>query len=254
MRTNAIVAVLLLFTSSAMAQEAAAPESASAAAPQEPTAPKKWKETAEISYVQTTGNSVTSSISGKNLFNYDWEKAALELAGGGLRTRSQHVAIAEQFNASEKVSWKLTGRNYAFEKIAWDRNRFAGVRSRYDYALGVGRELMDRPNDKFSMEAGGGYIFEDRMHSDNQTFGTYRGYAKYIRILSPTANASQDFEYLGNLEHPKGYRTNAETALVTSISTHFSLKASYVWHYSNSPAEGFKKPDTITAVTLIVNY
>ena len=240
MKRNAILAVLLCFAASVMAQEAAPP--------------KKWKETAELSYVQTSGNSKTSSISGKNLFNYDWEKAALEAAGGGLGTRNDHAATAEQFNASEKVSLKLPGKNYAFQKTAWDRNRFAGIRSRFDYSLGLGRALLDLAKDKLSLEAGGGYVFEDRLNSDNQAFGSYRGYVKYIRTLSPTANASQDFEYLGNLKHPGGYRTNAETAIVTSISTHFSLKASYVWHYVNSPAEGFKKADTITSVSVIVNY
>jgi putative salt-induced outer membrane protein len=259
MRQSAIISVLVFFAAPVLAQEAAEPVNTStspvtASVPQEPPPPKKWKETAELSYVQTSGNSRTSSISGKNLFNYDWDKAALEAAFGGLGTRDGHTSTAEQFNASEKVSLKLAGRNYAFQKTAWDRNRFAGIRSRFDYSLGLGRELMDRPNDKFSMEAGGGYIFEDRLNSDNQTFGTYRGYMKYIRSLSPTANASQDFEYLGNLRHPGGYRTNSETAIVTSISTHFSLKASYVWHYSNSPAEGFKKADTITSMAFIINY
>lgn len=221
---------------------------------QEAPAPKKWKDAAELSYVQTSGNSKTSSIAGKNLFNCDWEKAALEVAGGGLGTRDEHTSTAEQFNASEKVNLKLSGRNYAFQKNAWDRNRFAGIRSRFDYSLGLGRDIWDHADNKLSAEAGGGYIFEDRLHSENKSFGSYRGYAKYIRTLSPTANASQDLEYLGNMHQPKGYRTNSETAIVTSISTHFSLKASYVWHYSNSPAEGFKKADTITAMAVIVNY
>ena len=187
-------------------------------------APKKWKDSAELSYVQTSGNSKTSTLSAKNLFNYDWEKAALELTAGGLGTNSQNTVTAEQYNAAEKVSWKFYGRNYLFEKVAWDKNRFAGIMNRWDFGIGVGRTMIERANDKLFVEAGGGYIFEDRMPgADNQSFGTYRGYGKYIRNLSATANASQDFEYLGNLKDSKGYRMNAETSLVTSISTHFSL-------------------------------
>jgi putative salt-induced outer membrane protein len=221
---------------------------------QEAAAPKKWKDAAELSYVQTAGNSKTATTAARNLFNYDWEKAALELAAGGLGTKSRNTVTAEQFGASEKVSLKLAGKNYAFQKTAWDKNRFAGIKDRYDLGLGLGRHLLNSADDNLTLEAGGGYIFEDRLLSKNQSFGTYRGYAKYIRTLSATANASQDLEYLGNMKDSKGYRMNAETALVASISTHFSLKTSYLWKYSNSPAAGFKKTDTITSMAIIVNY
>jgi putative salt-induced outer membrane protein len=215
---------------------------------------KNWKDSAELSYVQTSGNSKTSTVAAKNLYNKDWGKTALELTAGGLGTKSRNTVTAEQYNAAEKVSFKLTGKNYAFEKLGWNKDRFAGFKDRWDLGLGVGRHLLNTPDDNLFAEAGGGYIWEDRLLSKNQSFGTYRGYAKYIRTLSASANASQDLEYLGNLKDTKGYRMNAETALVTSISTHFSLKASYLWKYVNAPSAGFKKTDTMTSVAIIVNY
>ncbi len=200
---------------------------------------KKWSDMAELSYVQTSGNSKTATISAKNRFNYDWDKLGLEFVFGGLGAKSGGVVTAEQYNASEKVSLKLSGKNYTFEKVAWDKNRFAGIKDRFDISLGVGREFLNSDNDKLFGEFGGGYIFEDRLGSDNQSFGTYRAYAKYIKTLSPTASASQDAEYLGNLKDKNGYRINSETAIITSISTHFSLKASYILKYLNKPATGF---------------
>jgi len=240
MKQIAAAAVFFYFASSALAQDAAAP--------------KKWKDAAELSYVQASGNSKTTTIAAKNLYNYDWEKAALELAAGGLGTKSKNTVTAEQYTVSEKVSLKLSGKNYAFEKAVWNKDRFAGIKDRHDVGLGLGRNLLDTADDKLSLEAGGGYIFEDRLRSENKSFGTYRGYAKYIRTLSATANASQDLEYIGNMQDTKGYRMNAETALVASISTHFSLKTSYLWKYVNSPAAGFKKTDTLTSMAIIVNY
>ncbi|MCM2266270.1 MAG: DUF481 domain-containing protein [Elusimicrobiales bacterium] len=241
MRIFITAAVVLGLAAPALAQEAAAP--------------KKWKDTAELSYVQTSGNSKTATTAAKNLFNYDWGKTALEMTAGGLGTRSRNTVTAEQYNASEKVSFKLTGKNYAFQKTGWDKNRFAGFKDRWDLGLGVGRHILEKGNDNLFAEIGGGYIFEDRMPgAENQSFGTYRGYAKYIRTLSASANASQDLEYLGNLKDSEGYRMNAETAIVTSISTHFSLKASYVWKFANSPSAGFRKTDTINSVAIIVNY
>lgn len=234
-----IAAAMLFLASAALAQQAA---------------PKKWKDTAELSYVQTSGNTRTSTLAAKNRFAYDWRKAALELTAGGLGTQSDNKVTAEQYNAAEKVSLKLTGKNYVFEKSGWSKDRFAGIKDHYEGQLGLGRDLLDTADDKLSVEAGGGYILEDRLGSANQSFGNYSGYVKYQRTLSATANASQDLAYLGDLEDSKGYRMNAETALVASISSRFSLKASYVWKYVNRPASGFKKTDTITSMAIIVNY
>ncbi len=215
---------------------------------------KPWKDTAELSYVKTTGNSKNSTLSAKNLFNYDWTRAALELAAGGLGTNSEGTTTAEQFNAHEKVSLKFSGKNYAFERLGWEKNRFANIQDRWDLGLGLGRNLIDKENDKLSLEAGGGYIWEDRITSKNEDFGTYRGYMKYQRKLSPTAHAAQDLEWLGNLKDSSGYRINAETALVASINSHMSMKASYVWKMVNKPGAGFRRKDTITGVSLIINY
>jgi putative salt-induced outer membrane protein len=215
---------------------------------------KPWKDTAELSYVKTTGNSRNSTLAAKNLFNYDWAKAALELAAGGLGTNSDGSTTAEQYNAHEKVSLKLSGKNYAFERLGWEKNRFANIQDRWDAGLGLGRNLIDKENDRLSLEAGGGYIWEDRITSKNEDFGTYRGYMKYWHKLSPTAHASQDLEWLGNLKDSSGYRVNAETALVASINSHMSMKASYVWKMVNKPGAGFTRKDTITGVSLIINY
>ncbi|HNT97651.1 MAG TPA: DUF481 domain-containing protein [Elusimicrobiales bacterium] len=215
---------------------------------------KPWKDTAELSYVKTTGNSKNSTLSAKNLFNYDWTRAALELAAGGLGTNSEGSTTAEQFNAHEKVSLKFSGKNYAFERLGWEKNRFANIQDRWDLGLGLGRNLIDKENDKLSLEAGGGYIWEDRITAKNEDFGTYRGYMKYQRKLSPTAHATQDLEWLGNLKDSSGYRVNAETALVASINSHMSMKASYVWKLVNKPGAGFRRKDTITGVSLIINY
>lgn len=215
---------------------------------------KPWKDTAELSYVKTSGNSKNSTLSAKNLFNYDWTRAALELAAGGLGTNSEGSTTAEQYNASEKVSLKLPGKNYAFERLGWEKNRFANIGDRWDFGIGLGRNLIDTDSDKLSLEAGGGYIWEDRITSKNEDFGTYRGYLKYWRGISPTAHATQDLEWLGNLKDSSGYRVNAETALVASINSHMSMKASYVWKLVNKPGAGFRRADTITGVSLIINY
>jgi len=215
---------------------------------------KLWKNAAELSYVSTSGNTKTSTIAGKNLFNYDDSSKAFEIGAGGLGTKSDGVVTGEQFNIYEKVSIKYLWSNYAFERIGWNKDRFAGIANRWDMSIGIGRNIIDKADDKLSLELGGGYVLEDRMKETDQSFSTYRGYFKYMHNLSPTANASQNLEYLGNFKNSADYHIHAETSLITSISTHFSLKVSYVWNYANTPVSGYKKTDTTTSLAIIVNY
>ena len=50
------------------------------------------------------------------------------------------------------------------------------------------------------------------------------------------------------------FSAKGASALTAAISTHFSLKAAYLWKFVNSPPDGFMKTDTTTSMSIIVNY
>jgi len=218
--------------------------------------PKAWKNQGELSLVSTNGNSNTTTGSAKDTFNYKWTKTALELIGGALGSKDDGDVTAEQYNASEKVAYALTDnqRNYLYEKIGWESNRFAGFYNRYDGTAGVGRKLVDASSDTLLGELGGGYTNEERVDAPRNDFASGRAYLKYKRILSATAQFTQDAEYLHDFDDQEDYRVNMETALIASISTHLALKASYKWNRVAKPPPGFGKDDTTTSVALVINY
>lgn len=222
---------------------------------QEPPAVKKpWSNETEFSFVSANGNTKSTTTSGKNKFSYTLSKTTFELFGGGLGAKSEGSVIAEQYHAGEKVSYKISDRNYAFEKYQWDKDRFAGIRSRHDTSVGVGREFIDKPTDKLVGEIGGGWVEEYRVRSDDEGFGAVRAYSKYEHVISPTANFTQDAEYQQNLEDKDDFRTKTETALIAALTKNLSLKVSYVWKHVGVPPAGFGRNDTITAVSLIAIY
>lgn len=218
-------------------------------------APKKaWKDAAELSLVSTTGNNFTQTTSGKNVFNYDWTGAGLEIFGSGLGAKSEGRVTAEEYNAGEKVSWKATDLNYLFERFNWTKNRFAGVRNRYESTVGAGRHLFKLERHTAFAELGGGHTSEERIGSKSLKFVSGRAYAKYTFTISETANFSQDFEYLHNFDNPRDYRHNSETALTAALNGTFSIKLSYLWNRVGRPPAGFTRDDTKTAVSLIAAF
>ncbi len=216
---------------------------------------KPWKNVTEASFVSANGNSKAHTASGKNTFSYVWNKlTTLELIGGGLGSKSEGSTTAEQYYASEKLSHKVTDRNYVFQLYRWDKDRFAGIRNRHDGSVGAGREFFKREKDLLIGEAGGGYISEERVNARTNGFASGRLYSKYTRTISETASFSQDGEYIHNFEDGDDFRVKTETSLLAALSAHLSLKVSYVWKHVGQPPLGIGRNDTITTVGLVATY
>lgn len=215
---------------------------------------KPWKSVTEASWVSAKGNTEATTLGAKENFSYNIKKTLLDLEAGALRATNNGATIAESYFAGEKISYKLSDRNYAYEKYRWDKDRFAGYTSRHDVSLGLGRELMKKAKDLLIAELGAGYVNEQRVNSPVNDFATGRAYAKYTRTISETSNFTQDAEYLQNFENPDDFRSKTETAITAAISTHFSLKMSYVWKHVGSPPAGFKRNDTIATMGLVATY
>jgi putative salt-induced outer membrane protein len=218
-------------------------------------APKKpWKDSAELSYMNTTGNTQTRSTAGKNTYGYDWAKTTLEVICGGLSSKNNGVKIAEKYYANEKMTYRYYGKNYAYERFAWDRDPFAGFDQRYDSSVGLGRELLSKPKDVLILELGGGYTNEQRTVTGVNDFVSGRAYSKYTHSFTGAAYFSQDAEYIANFTHSDDYRFNAETALMATLTNKLGLKISYQINFVNKPPEGKVKTDTQTGVALVANF
>jgi putative salt-induced outer membrane protein len=223
-------------------------------APATPPA-KPWTNAGEFSLVSTNGNSKTSTTAAKDTYVYNWTNSVLQLIAGGLGSSSGGQQTAEQYNASEKMTRNLgSSDNYVFERFGWDSNRFAGYRDLYDASAGLGRTLLNLPKDKLIGELAPGYVNQQFIDAPRKEYAAGQAHAKYTHTLSATANFSQDVAYIEDFSDKKDYRLNTETAIIASLTTHLSLKASYTWHRVGEPPANIGKDDTITAVALIVNY
>jgi putative salt-induced outer membrane protein len=219
---------------------------------QEPAKP--WKETAQLTLLNANGNTKSSTLGFDNAFSWTGARWGAEQTAGALNTKSNGQRTAEQYNAGEKVHYKLSDRNYVFEKYRWDRDTLAGFAHRHDASVGGGRAWVQTGKDDLLGEIGAGYLNERLVRGGRNEFVSGRAFAKYSRALSETASFSQNAEYLHNFEHGRDYRLTTQTALSASLSEHFSLKLSYEWKLRNRPPAGFAKSDTLTSVAVIVNY
>jgi putative salt-induced outer membrane protein YdiY len=216
---------------------------------------KKWHDTAEASYVNTNGNSRTATTSAKDSFSYDFNKSTrLELEGGGLGTKSQGQVTAEQYFARQKVQRNFTDRDYVFENYRWDKNRFAGIANLQVISVGLGRDLWKTKTDLWTFEGAPGYLNEEFTNAPRRSVATARAYTRYSHDFTPTSKFSQDVEYIQSLADKRDSRINTETDLTTALSSHFSVKTSFIWKRANFPPAGVHKDDEITSFALLANF
>ncbi|MBP9127719.1 MAG: DUF481 domain-containing protein [Elusimicrobia bacterium] len=221
-------------------------------AAEEPT--RNWKNETQLTFLSAQGNSESRTVGVGEKFNWSKDITALELWAHALNVESDNQRTSERYDAGEKAEWKLSGRNYLFERAQWESNRFAGYSHRYDATVGVGRELVKTMADDLFGEMGVGYINEQLVKVPRNDFISGRLYGKYVREISKTSSFSQDGEYLHNFDDPNGYRVNTETALKASLSTRMALKVSYAWKHVHEPPAGFKRDDSLTLLSLLINY
>ena len=217
---------------------------------------KRWSDQAELSFVDTGGNTEVTSLSAKNLLRYEFSEkfqAAWKLAA--LYGKTEGEKTAESYSSELRLDYLFTDRLYSFAAAGWSQDEFAGIDSRYYVGPGVGYKFLIGPKHFLLGEVGANYVNEEYTDDTDEGYIEGRAYASYEYALTEKNKFSQSVEYLYNFEDGKNYRVNSETAVISALSDYLSLKASYVIKHDNQPAPStLEETDTILSVTLVVNF
>ena len=216
--------------------------------------PKIWKFSSETTYVNTSGNTDTETLGSKNNLDFDWKKTALRFRANAMESKENNIQSAENYLASQKFEWKFQPKNFFYQLLSWDKDRFAGIDSREALGLGFGRALLATKRNKLTGEGGGQYTLEDRAEDDASEFSSARLFADYRFVISDTSHFNQTVEYLKDFSATEAYRLNALTAVTAKMTTHLAMKISYEIKYNNNPPIGIRKTDTYTNLALVIDF
>ncbi|MDX2447404.1 MAG: DUF481 domain-containing protein [Desulfobacterales bacterium] len=136
---------------------------------------KTWKDEAELSYIQTGGNTEITSLAGKNLLTYqatdkiklDWSVLALfaETEVDGDTEKS-----AERYATELRLEYAITERFYTAVYGGWLRDKFAGIDDRYYIGPAAGYKFLIGPKHFLSAEAGVDYTSEDYIDNTSDDY------------------------------------------------------------------------------------
>jgi putative salt-induced outer membrane protein len=217
---------------------------------------KKWTDEAELSFVDTGGNTEVVSLSGKNLLKYAFtEKLLGAWKLGALYGESDNVKNAEKYYTEFRLDYSYTDTIYFLAMGGWVQDKFAGIESRYYLGPGVGYKFLTGPKHFLVAEGGLNYVAEEYITNTEEDFLQGRVYGLYQYAFSKKNRFSQSLEFLYDFDDSDNYNVNSETALITALSNYFSLKTSYEIRYDHEPVPAtLKDTDTVLSVTLVVNF
>jgi len=230
------------------------------AAQDKPAEAKKlgWKDTAELGYVMTSGNSDSSTLGLKNTLVYDWEEARFEMKLGAIRVESTPVPFfavgtatdftreendseltAESYFLNGRYDHNITDRFFWFAGAGWDRNTFSGIANRYAAFGGVGNIWFDTETIKWRTD----YALTATKQEDvieqpdlDDTFLGVRLSSTFLYKWSESGSYGNDTILDENVDDTDDWRVNMTNWVAVNLSNHLALKVSLQWLYDNQPA------------------
>ncbi len=217
---------------------------------------KKWKDEAELSSVNTGGNSNVATFSAKNLLTYGFsEKLEGSWKAAAMNSKSEGVRSAENYMTELRGDYLFSQHFFGGLAVGWNKNKFAGIDARYYGGPFAGYKFLVGPKHFLRGEVGLDYVSEEYTDKTENDFLRGRLFGAYQFHFTELNKFKQSVEYLHDFDDADNYNVNTETALITLLSQNFSLKTSYEIKFDNKPVPaGLKKTDTILAVSLLVNF
>lgn len=217
---------------------------------------KKFSDQAELSYVETRGNTEAATLSCKNSLKVNFsEKTSATWKIAALNGQSDGVRNAENYRTELRGDYLLTTRWYAYFNGGWEKDAFSGLDSRFYIGPGSGYKLLAGPIHLLTAEAGLNYVSEEDTSSTGKDFLAGRLFSNYEFAVTATNRFSQSLEYLHNFEESDAYNIKAETALTSTLSSRYSMKVSYTVKYDHRPEPAaLEHTDTTLTAALVADF
>jgi putative salt-induced outer membrane protein len=222
--------------------------------PPPPTPPPLYSGKAELSFVNTSGNTSTQTLGFGAEGEYKPAPWAVKATLAFVRAESDGETKAKSLAASLRGSRKIADPIEVFAQAAYLKNTFAGIDNRFGLEAGVAYTFLKGPPHLLKFEAALGWTRELRVTEPSLSFATARLGVSYKWAISKTAELTDDSSFIEDLSDAGDWRLQSVTGVSAAMSTLLSLKISYTFAYVRKPPPGFGRTDTITAAALVAKF
>ena len=214
----------------------------------------------DIGLVDVSGNTAVRTFSGNERWIRRIGLWEFKQDFGTVYGKTDGVESSNLWRAGLRSDFALGPHLALYALTAFDRNKFAGIKSRYAEGVGAVAKLIVTDVNQFNVEGGFQATQQQNLDGGHDNFPSLRGASTWKHAFSKAAYFFQGVEVLPNLEDHEDVRVNTETTLAAPLSTHVGMKFSYVVRFDNAPALNLagtaplEKSDRIFSAGIQVSY
>ena len=212
------------------------------------------KATADLGFVQTSGNTQVTTLNFGEKLTQQRSRLTLQQGFAVVYGKQRDSVITSYIGANVRGDYKIDNILAVFAGVGFDRNTFAGITRRLEQQLGLQARLFAGAMDTLRVEGGGSLTQQLGTDGIESNFPAARGAAAWRHGFTPAAYFQQNIEFVPNLKTTEDWRVNTESSVVAPISPNIGLKISYVIRFDNLPQPTFSETDKIFTTGIQITF
>ncbi len=210
-----------------------------------------WSGEAELGYVQTSGNTETTTINVRAAAALRHAAWLHDFEFTGLRATDGGVTTADSVSLLYRAEYNLSDIDALFGSLRGEDNRFAGFDRRYTEVLGYRRSVIRTDSHTLKLEAGIGARQTRNVDGTRTSEGILRAAMDYAWQITE----SSSFKQAISMENGSDNRvTESVTELKLKINGNLSMKTTLTVKNNSTVPPGVRNTDVQTAVTLVYDF
>ena len=212
------------------------------------------KATADLGFVQTSGNTQVTTLNFGEKLTQQRSRLTLQQGFAIVYGKQRDSVITSYIGANLRGDFKLDKLFAVFAGVGFDRNTFAGIKRRLEQQVGLQARVFAGAADTLRVEGGGSLTQQLGTDGIRQDFPAARAAAAWRHGFTPAAYFQQNVEFIPNLKTTEDWRFNSESSVVAPVSSNIGLKLSYVIRFDNLPQPGFSETDKIFTTGIQITF
>lgn len=207
----------------------------------------------ELSYVQTSGNSNTSTFSTKlEASTALSERSNFRAKGNILYSENNNNSSANKYDIELDYNYMLSDKIYSYYGVNYLKDQFSDYDYRINTGPGLGYKLLDSKEQTIDLQGGLDYAIDQYSTGIKDEYVATRAEVNYRYRINDNLKVKQMLNYLVSIEDNDKYFMASDTSLSVKMTDNLSLGVSYRIDYVNQTSK--EHADRKLLTSLIVDF
>ena len=207
----------------------------------------------ELSYVETSGNTNTTTFSskleGSTAFN---DKDSIKAKGSILYSENEKNTSANKYNLELDYNHMINEKLYSYMGINYIKDELSDYDYRLDIGPGLGYKILEDEIQTVDIQGGLDYAYDKYKNGSKDNYVAGKTELNYKYRFNKNMEFKQMLSYLGSFEDREKYFAVSDSALGVKMTQNLSLGISYNLDYANKTEK--EKLDKKFLTSLIVDF